>query len=163
MPTAVRAKGLDTGAGAAQAFAVQVLVVGHGVGDGPGDRAGVAEVGDAGDSGHGEADDVELRAGEVDLLVDAGVLDVAVRVTGEDGQAGRGPLAADQPAVAAGGTGPVGGEQPHGVRPEVPYRFLAPELGREPREQDVRGEPDTEGGPGFPTAGREACLGELGC
>ncbi len=34
-----------------------------------------------GDAGHGEADDVELRAGQVDLLVDAGVLDDTVRVT----------------------------------------------------------------------------------
>src|SRR5690606_22466791 len=79
-PGAVRAERLRTGAGAAQPLAVEVLVVGHGVGDGPGDGAGVTEVGDAGDAGHGEADDIELRAGQADLLVHARVLDEPVRV-----------------------------------------------------------------------------------
>jgi hypothetical protein len=69
----------------------------------------VAEVGDAGDAGDGEADDVELGAGEPDLLVDAGILDVAVRVAREDGVAGGGAGAGDQPAVAAGGARAVGG------------------------------------------------------
>lgn len=120
VPDAVRAEGLHPGPRAAQSLPVQVLVVGHGVGDGPGDRAGVAEVGDAGDAGDGEAEDVELGAGEPDLLVDAGFLDVAVRVAGEDGLAGGGAGAGDQPAVAAGGARAVGGEQADRVRAQVP-------------------------------------------
>ncbi len=40
--------------------------------------------------------------------------------------------------------------------------MLAPELGGEAREEDVRGEPDAERGPGLPTAGGQAGAGELG-
>ncbi len=40
--------------------------------------------------------------------------------------------------------------------------LLAPELGREPGEEDVGGEPDAEGGPGVPGPGGEAGAGELG-
>lgn len=161
VPGAVRAERLDTGAGAAQALAVQVLVVGHRVGDGPGDRAGVAEVGDARDAGHREADDVELRAGQADLLVDAGVFDEAVRVARDDRLPGGGPLAAHQPAVAARRAGAVGGEQGHGVLAEVRGDVLAPELGGEAREEDVGGEPDAERGPGSPPSGGEAGADEL--
>lgn len=162
VPAPVRAEGLDAGPGAAQALAVEVLVVGHGVGDGPGDRAGVAEVGDAGDAGHGEADHVELVAGQADLLVDAGVLDEAVRVAREERVPGDGALPGDQPAVAAGGAGAVGGEQADRLRAEVPYRLLAPELRGEAGEQDVGGQPHGERGPGLPAAGGEADPGELG-
>ncbi|MGX1131706.1 hypothetical protein RKD49_003896 [Streptomyces glaucescens] len=162
-PGAVGSEGLHPRPGAAQPLLVQVLVVGHGVGDGPGDGAGVAEVGDAGDAGHGEADDVELRAGQVDLLVDAGVLDPAVRVARDDGLSGDGPLAGHQPAVAAGGAGAVGGEQADGLGTEVPCGVRAPEFRGEPGEEDVGGQPDGERGPGLPTAGGQAGLGELGC
>ncbi len=110
-PHPVRPQGLHSRPGTPQPLPVQVLVVGHGVGDGPGDRARVAEVADARDARDGEADDVELRAGEVDLLVDAGILDESVRVTGDERVPGDGPLPAHQPAVAAGGARPVRGEQ----------------------------------------------------
>lgn len=40
----------------------------------------MAEVGESGDAGDGEADDVDVRADQMDLLVDARVLDEAVRV-----------------------------------------------------------------------------------
>ncbi|CAM5638679.1 hypothetical protein SGRIM128S_01033 [Streptomyces griseomycini] len=159
-PGSARAGGTPTGA--PQPLPVEVLVVGHGVGDGPGDRAGVAEVGDAGDAGHGEADDVELRAGQADLLVDAGVLDEAVRVPGDDRPTGDRALPGDQPAVAARGAGAVGGEQADGVRAEVGGDVLAPQLGGEAGEEDVGGEPDREGGPGLPAAGGEGRAGELG-
>lgn len=172
MPHPVRAEGLhpvsDSNSasasvpGPAEPLPVKVLVVGHGVGDRPGDRARVAEVGDARDARHGEADDVELRAGQADLLVDAGGLDVAVGVARDDRPAGGGALAGDEPAVAAGGAGPVGGEQADRVRTEMAYDLLAPELGREPGEEDVRGEPDAERGPGLPAAGGETDGRELG-
>ncbi len=161
-PDPVGPEGLHARAGAPQPLPVQVLVVGHGVGDGPGDRAGVAEVGDAGDAGHGQAHDVELGAGQVNLLVDARVLDPAVRVTGDDRPPGDGPLPAHQPAVAAGGAGAVGGEEADRVRTEVGGDLLAPELGREPGEEDVGGEPDAERGPGVPVARDETGPGELG-
>lgn len=160
-PDPVRVQGLHARPGAPQPLPVQVLVVGHGVGDGPGDRARVAEVGDAGDAGDGQADDVELGAGEVDLLVDPWLLDEAVRVAGDDRVSGDGPFPAHQPAVAAGGRGPVGGEQPDSVGAEMPYDLLTPELGREAREEDVDAEPDAERGPGFPAAGGEPGLREL--
>src|SRR5690606_813871 len=162
VPGPVRAERLDARAGAPQPLAVEVLVVGHGVGDGPGDGAGVAEVGDAGDAGHGEADDVELRAGQVDLLVDAGVLDEAVRVAGDDRLPGDGAVPGDEPAVAAGGAGAVGGEQADGVRAEVFGDVRAPQLGGETGEQDVGGEPAAERGPRLPAAGGESHAGELG-
>ncbi|GAA3227793.1 hypothetical protein GCM10020256_39410 [Streptomyces thermocoprophilus] len=162
VPAPVGAECLDAGAGAAQPLVVEVLVVGHGVGDGPGDGAGVAEVGEAGDAGDGEADDVELVAGEPYLLVDAGVLDEPVRVAGEDRLPGGGAVAGEEPAVAAGGAGAVGGEQADRVGPQVPYRLLAPQFGGEPGEQDVRGQPDAERGPRLPAAGGEAGRVELG-
>ncbi len=160
-PGAVRAERLDAGAGAPQPLAVEVLVVGHGVGDGPGDRAGVAEVGDAGDARHGEADDVELRAGQTYLLVDTGILDEPVRVAGDHRLPGDRALPRDQPAVAARGAGAVGGEQAHGVRPEAPGDVVAPQLGGEPGEEEVRGQPHRQRGPRLPAAGDGAGAGEL--
>lgn len=151
------------GPDASQSFPVQVLVVGHRVGDGPGDRAGVGEVGDARDAGDGEADDVELGAGEVDLLVDAGVLDEAVGVARDDRLPGGGPLARDEPAVAAGGAGTVGGEEVHGLRSDPADDLLPPQLGGETGEEDVRAEPDAERGPGLPAPRGEPGRRELRC
>ncbi|EFL40512.1 PE-PGRS family protein [Streptomyces griseoflavus Tu4000] len=161
-PRPVRTERLHPGAGPPQPLAVEVLVVGHGVGDGPGDRAGVAEVGDAGDARHSKADHVELRAGQTDLLVDARVLDEAVRVTGDDRVPGDRAVPGDQPAVAARGAGAVRGEQADGVRAEPAGDVLAPELGGEAGEEDVGGEPHRERGPGLPAAGDEARTGEFG-
>lgn len=61
---AVRPQCLHGLAPAPQFLLVEVLVVGHGVGDRPGDGRGVSEVRDAGDAGNGQPDDVELRAGQ---------------------------------------------------------------------------------------------------
>src|SRR5262249_57859295 len=53
---------------------VQVVDVGHGVGDAPGHVLVVPEVREPGDAGHGEADRVELIAAQVHLRVHAGQL-----------------------------------------------------------------------------------------
>jgi hypothetical protein len=95
------------------------------------------------------------------LLVDARVLDEAVGVSGDQRLPGVGARAAHQPAVAAGGAGAVGGEQRDGTPPEPAQDLLAPELGREAGEEDVRGEPDAERVPGFPAARGEAGPREL--
>nr|MCF0101693.1 hypothetical protein [Streptomyces sp. MH191] len=161
-PGAVRVERLDAVRGAPQPLPVQVLVVGHGVGDGPGDRAGVREVRDARDAGDGEPEDVELGAGQPDLLVDPGFLDEPVRIARDDGLSGGGTGAGDEPAVAPGGAGTVGREQPDRLRAEVPYHLLPPQLRGEAGEQDVGAEPDAERGPGLPAAGGEPGAGELG-
>lgn len=160
---AVRAQRLDAAVpvpvpvpafvGAPQPLAVQVLVVGHGVGDRPRDRAGVPEVGEAGYAGHGEPDHVELGAGQPDLLVDAGRLDEPVRIARDECRAGGGALAGHQPAVAAGGAGAVGGEQLGVLLAEVPDDVVAPQLGGEAREEDVRRQPHGERRPRLPPAG----------
>lgn len=149
------------GADHPQPLPVEVLIVGHGVRDRPGDMAGVGEVRDARDAGNGEADDVELGAGQMDLLIDAGVLDEPVGVATDDRVPGDRTRAAHQPAVAAGGTVPVGGEEPHGLDTEPPHDLLAPKLGREPGEENVRGQPDTERSPGLPTPGNKPTLRKL--
>ncbi len=159
---AVRAQGLHPAVRrAAQLLAVEVLVVGHRVGDRPGHPARVAEVCDARDAWDGQAHHVELGAGEPQLLVDARVLDEAVRVTGDDRGAGGGAGAGEEPAVGAGGAGAVGGEEGRTVVPEPAGDLLTPELGGEPGEEDVGGEPDAERGPGLPAAGGEPGGGEL--
>ena len=103
-------------AGAPQPFAVEVLVVGHRVGDRPGDLAGMTEMGDARNAGHGEPEHVVLRTGETDLLVDAGRFDDPVRITADQGGPGGGAVGGEQPAVAARGDVVVGGEQAGGLR-----------------------------------------------
>ena len=79
----------------------EVLVVGHGVGDSPRDGAGVGEVLHAGHAGKAEPHHVELGAGEADLLVAAGQVDGAVRVTGQQRLCGGRAVAPDHPRVAA--------------------------------------------------------------
>lgn len=148
---------------AAQLLPVEVLVVGHRVGDRPGHAARVPEVGDARDAGDGEAHHVELGAGEPDLLVDARVLDEAVRVARDDRGPGGGAGAGEQPAVGAGGAGAVGGEEGRAVVAEPAGDLFAPEFGGESGEEDVGGEPDAERGPGLPAAGGEPGGGELRC
>ena len=63
-----------------EALQVQVLVVGHGVGDAPGHGRVVPEVREPRDAGERQADHVELRAGDVVLVVDVGRVQRAVRV-----------------------------------------------------------------------------------
>src|SRR5919199_1494689 len=88
------------GVAGGEALQVEVLVVGAGVGDAPGDARVVGEVGEGGDAGEGVADDVELRAGEVVLVVDVRHVGRAVRVAGHQRLARGGATAVDRPVVA---------------------------------------------------------------
>ncbi len=142
---------------AAQALVEQVLGVGHGVGDAPGDRARVPEVRDAGDPRHRETDHVEtvgaaIGAGQPDLLVGTGKLEEPVRVPARSGapEAVRVPSRI-QPFEPV-GAGPSMAKRPTAVLPEMRDDALAPELGGEtgPEEQ-VLGVPDRQGRPGFPS------------
>lgn len=154
LPDPARAERLDGAVrAAAQPLDVQVLVVGHRVGDGPGGGAGVPEVGEAGHTGDGEAQDVVVRAGQADLLVDARVLDEAVRVARDDRRAAGGAVARHHPAVAAGDAGAVGGEEGERLVSEGAGHALAPQLGGEAGEQDVRGDPDRQRHPRLPGEG----------
>ena len=84
-----------------QPLAVQVLVVGHGVGDAPRHGPRMSEVLDARHAGEGEADDVELGTRETHLLVAPRQLDHPVRVARDERQPASGPVPADDPRVAA--------------------------------------------------------------
>ncbi len=160
---ALGAEGLHASVGQPpQPLPVHVLVVRHRVGDRPGHRPGVAEVREAGDARHGEADHVVRGAGEPDLLVDARRLDEPVRVAGHQGRPARGPLARDHPAVGARGARPVRREQLRPLLAEPARDLLPPQLGGEAREEDVGREPDGERCPRLPAAGRETGLRELG-
>ena len=85
-----------------EALHVQVLVVGHGVGDAPCYRRVVPEVGEPGDAGEGEPHHVELGAGDVVLVVDVGGVQRPVRVSRQQ-RLPRGRAASRQHPVVAPG------------------------------------------------------------
>lgn len=158
---AVRAERLHPVRRPPELLAVEVLVVGHRVGDRPGHVPGVAEVRDPGDARYRQPDHVVLRAGEPDLLVDARAFDVPVRVAGDQGRAGRRVLTGNQPAVAARRPRALGGEDVDRRVAELPGDLLAPQLGREPGEQDVHRHPDPERRPRLPLLQRQPGRREL--
>ena len=88
-------------------FEKEILGVGVGVGETPGDPVVVTDH-DARDPREGVADELVARTLEADLVPDRGVPHGEVRITGEDRLTGRGPRAGEGPAVgadAAAGTG----------------------------------------------------------
>ncbi len=122
----------------------------------------MAEMRKSGHPGEGEADDVELRAREADLLVDAGQLQQAVRIAGHERRARRGQGAVDRPGVAAGPDGRFDAEQVHGPGPQRGGDVGAPELVGKAREQDVVDQEDPQRGPRLPGLRRGGRCGELG-
>ena len=89
------------GTGSVKFLDIQVLVVPAEVGDAPGHLVVVAEVGEAGHAGDGQADDVPFGAGDVALVVDVGGVQGAVGIAGQQGLAGGGVVAGQGPAIAA--------------------------------------------------------------
>ena len=79
---------------------VEVLHVGADVGDAPGDAVVVADD-DAGDAGEAETGHIPAGRVQADLVPDRRHLDAQVRIVGQQGQAGGGVLAGDDPVVAA--------------------------------------------------------------
>ena len=84
-----------------QLLDVEVLVVGGGVGDAPADPRVVAEVGEGRDAGEGQADNVELGAGDAVLVVGVGGVQRTVGIAGHQRLAGGGELSGPGPTVAA--------------------------------------------------------------
>ena len=80
---------------------VHVLVVGHGVRDAPGDVGVVSEVREAREPREGQADRVELRAGDVVLVVDVGRVERPVGVAGHERPTRSRPRAGQRPVVAS--------------------------------------------------------------
>ena len=68
----------------------------------PSDVRVVSEMREAGDAGERQADDVELRAGYLILVIDVGGVQPAMRVAGDERLAGGGARAVDRPVVGAG-------------------------------------------------------------
>ena len=83
-------------------FDKEILRIGVAIGHAPGDVGIVAEVQDAGHAGYRVADDFEVGAGEVGLIIDGGGVEAAVGVAGDQRQAGVGVVAGDRPGVGAG-------------------------------------------------------------
>ncbi|GGP81081.1 hypothetical protein GCM10010140_07420 [Streptosporangium pseudovulgare] len=158
---AVHLPDLDPPVAAAQPFAVEVLVVGHGVGDGPGDRAGVAEVRHARNAGEGQPGHVEFGAGEADLLVDPRQFEYAVRVAGDHGGPSGARVPRHRPGVAARARRPLHGEEVAGLGAQGGADVGTPQLVREGREEDVLNEEDAERRPGPPRVGSAAGRAEL--
>jgi hypothetical protein len=96
---------LGGGTGAAGVFDVDVLDGGAEVGEAPGYVVVVADD-DEGNAGEGDAGDVEIAGGggglEVGLVPDAGDGVGQVHIVGEEGLAGGGVGAGDDPVVGAG-------------------------------------------------------------
>jgi hypothetical protein len=117
----------------------------------PRHRAGVGEVLHPGDTGEGEASDVEavigVGAGQPHLLVGVGRFERAVRVTGEQRQPARRPLSADHPRVAAGAPQPLVVEDVGELRAHGQLRVTTPQLAGERREEHVVGVEDGQGRP----------------
>lgn len=145
----------------AQFFNEQVLVVGHRVGDGPRGVAGVREVRQARNAGKREAHNVEFRAGQAHLLVDARQLHEAVGVPGDQRKAAGRRRAVRGPGVAAGPDRSLDAEQVHGVFPECPRDVGAEELVGKCGEKDVMNQEDPERCPGEPRLGGAAGFIEL--
>src|SRR5687767_12208445 len=101
-PPAFGPEGQQMAAIVLQLLAVQVLIISHGIRDRPGYASGVPEVWQAWNAGKGKPDDVELRARQTHLLVDAGEFHEAVRVAGNEGRPGFSQAAGSSPGVAAG-------------------------------------------------------------
>ena len=78
------------------------MIVGAGVGDAPRDGGIVSEVGEAGTAGERQPDDVEVRAGDLILVVDVGGIQSAMRVSRHERLAGGGSGAVNRPVVGAG-------------------------------------------------------------
>ena len=81
---------------------VEVLVVGHGVGNAPGHALVVPEVGKARAAREGKTDNVELGAGHVVLVVDVGHVKTPVRIARDQRGPRRRPFGTEGPAVGAG-------------------------------------------------------------
>ena len=94
--------------GGVEALDEDVLVVGHRVRDAPGHVAVVAEVGQAGDAGEREPDGVEVRAGEVVLVVAVRRVERAVRIARDERAARGGPGPGEDPVVAPADPGRAG-------------------------------------------------------
>jgi hypothetical protein len=86
--------------GGAELFDVEILLVGAGNGEAETDGFVVAE-GDAGQGGFACADSIDAGGDEVDGAAEAGDLEGAVGVAGEEGFAGGGAFAGDDPVVGA--------------------------------------------------------------
>ena len=86
----------------AEALDEEILGIGIAVGHAPGHVLVVAEVENAGDAGDRVADDLEVGAGQVGLVVDRGRIEAAVRIAGDQRQARIGVFAGDRPGVGAG-------------------------------------------------------------
>ena len=84
-----------------EALDVEILIIGTRVRDAPRNPLVVTEVGESWDAAEGHADDVELRTGEVVLVVDVGHVDGAMRVTGDQRFAAGGATSVNSPVVAA--------------------------------------------------------------
>ncbi len=89
------------GSAGSQALQVEVLVVRTGVGDAPCHAVVMPEMREARDTGEGKADDVEIGAGDVVLVVDVGGIEGAMGVACQNGRAGCGAWACQHPVVAA--------------------------------------------------------------
>src|SRR5690606_33735915 len=84
-----------------EALDEEVVDVGEGMGDAPGDMAVVGEVRESRHTGDLEADRIELLAADMALRVHARHLEDTVRIAGEQRPAAGGARAPDCPVVAA--------------------------------------------------------------
>ena len=78
------------------------MIVRARVGDAPRRAVVVSEVGEAGNAGERQPDDVEIGAGDLILVIDVGGVQPSMRVAGDEGLAGRRSGAVDGPVVGAG-------------------------------------------------------------